>query len=70
MKPNHNLFVPNDGDIIEININNRTINLCVDENELQKRKENFKPYQNEVPKGYLSKYQKSVSQAHLGAIAQ
>ena len=59
-----------DGDIIEININNRTINLCVDENELQKRKENFKPYQNEVPKGYLSKYQKSVSQAHLGAIAQ
>ena len=59
-----------DGDIIEININERTINLCVDEEELNRRKETFKPYQNEVPKGYLSKYQRNVSQANKGAIAQ
>ena len=59
-----------DGDIIEININNRTINLCVSDEELAKRKENFKPYQNEVPRGYLSKYQRNVSQANKGAIAQ
>ena len=59
-----------DGDEIEININNRTINLCVSEEELNKRKENFTPYQNEVPKGYLAKYQRNVSQANLGAIAQ
>ncbi len=59
-----------DNDIIEIDINKRIINLKVDETELQRRKENFKPYQNEVPKGYLSKYQKSVSQANKGAIAQ
>ncbi len=59
-----------DGDIIEIDINKRTINLKVDDETLNKRKENFKPYQNEVPKGYLSKYQKSVSQANKGAIAQ
>ena len=59
-----------DGDIIKIDINKRTINLMVDEETLAKRKENFKPYQNEVPKGYLSKYQKSVSQANKGAIAQ
>ena len=58
------------GDKIEIDINKRTINLCVDEKELERRKQNFKPYQNEVPKGYLSKYQKSVSQANKGAIAQ
>ena len=58
------------GDKIQIDINKRTINLLVDEAELQRRKENFKPYQNEVTKGYLSKYQKSVSQANKGAIAQ
>ena len=59
-----------DGDKIKIDINNRTIDLLVDEATLQKRKENFKPYVNEVPKGYLSKYQRSVSQANKGAIAQ
>lgn len=59
-----------DGDIITININKRTIDLEVDEETLAKRRENFKPYQNDVPKGYLSKYQKSVSQANFGAIAQ
>ena len=59
-----------DGDKIEININTRTINLLVSDEELNKRKETFTPYQNEVPKGYLSKYQRSVSQANKGAIAQ
>jgi len=58
------------GDKIQIDINKRTINLLVSDEELQKRKENFKPYQNEVERGYLSKYQKSVSQANKGAIAQ
>ena len=58
------------GDKIEININKRTINLLISDEELNKRKENFKPYQNEVLKGYLSKYQRSVSQADKGAIAQ
>ena len=58
------------GDKIQIDINKRTINLLVSDEELQKRKENFTPYQNEVTKGYLSKYQKSVSQANKGAIAQ
>ena len=58
------------GDKIEININKRTINLLISDEELNKRKENFKPYQNEVLKGYLSKYQRSVSQADKGAIAE
>jgi dihydroxy-acid dehydratase len=59
-----------DGDIIEININERTINLCVDEEELNRRKENFKPYINEIPKGYLSKYQRNVLQANKGALVE
>ena len=59
-----------DGDIIEININKRTIDLKISEEEFEKRKKNFAPYINEVPKGYLSKYQRNVSQANFGAIAQ
>ena len=59
-----------DGDKIQIDINKRTINLLVDDDELNRRKETFVPYQNEVPKGYLAKYQRSVSQANKGAIAQ
>ncbi len=59
-----------DGDKIQIDINKRTINLLVDDDELNKRRETFVPYQNEVPKGYLAKYQRSVSQANKGAIAQ
>lgn len=58
------------GDIIEININQRTINLNISKEEFEKRKANFKPYINEVPKGYLSKYQRNVSQANKGAIAE
>ncbi|MBQ7288060.1 MAG: dihydroxy-acid dehydratase, partial [Candidatus Gastranaerophilales bacterium] len=42
----------------------------VSDEELAKRKENFKPYINEIPKGYLSKYQRNVSQANKGALAE
>lgn len=59
-----------DGDKIQIDINKRTINLLVSDEELNERRKTFVPYQNEVPKGYLAKYQRSVSQANKGAIAQ
>ncbi|MBQ2984200.1 MAG: dihydroxy-acid dehydratase [Candidatus Gastranaerophilales bacterium] len=59
-----------DGDEIKIDINKRTIDLLVSDEVLEARKANFKPYVNEVPKGYLAKYQRNVSQANKGAIAQ
>ena len=59
-----------DGDIIKIDINKRLINLDITEEEMEKRKAEFKPYINEIPKGYLSKYQRNVSQANFGAIAE
>lgn len=59
-----------DGDIIKIDINKRTINLDITQEEMEKRKAEFKPYINEIPKGYLSKYQRNVSQANFGAIAE
>ncbi len=56
------------GDKIKIDINKRTINLLVDEDELEKRRKEFKPVQKDVPKGFLTKYAKTVQGANLGAI--
>ena len=55
------------GDKIKININNRTLILDVPEEELNKRKENLKPFINKA-KGYLGKYSRSVQDASHGAI--
>lgn len=55
------------GDRIKIDINNRTIELLVDESELDKRRKNLKPF--ELSKsGYLARYAKTVQSASVGAI--
>ena len=56
------------GDIIEININERTLNLKVSENELEIRRKNFKPQKQRITTGYLSKYARTVQDASHGAI--
>ncbi|MCD4703347.1 MAG: dihydroxy-acid dehydratase [Methanosarcinaceae archaeon] len=58
-----------EGDIIEINIPDRTLDLLVSEEELQKRAATFKPLVKEV-KGYLARYRKTVSSANKGAIRE
>lgn len=60
------LALVEDGDIIELDVENRKIDLLVEENELKRRKEIWK--QPELPeRGYRKLYAKSVLQAHLGA---
>ncbi len=59
-----------DGDRIKIDINKRTIDLLVDEEEIKRRKMNFTPKTKEVEKGFLTKYAKTVSGAQKGAITQ
>lgn len=56
------------GDKIQININKRTINLLVDEDELEARRKTYTPVKKDVPKGFLTKYAKTVQGANLGAI--
>lgn len=56
-----------DGDIIEIDIPSRKLDLHVPEAELIKRKEKFIPREKEVT-GYLARYRKLVSSANKGAI--
>jgi dihydroxy-acid dehydratase len=57
-----------DGDIIEININNRTLNLKVPDEVLEKRKSSLKPHVLKIKSGYLAKYARTVQDASHGAI--
>jgi dihydroxy-acid dehydratase len=57
-----------EGDIIEIDIPARSISLKVSDNELEKRKTNFKPLIKKIESSYLRRYQKIVSSASKGAI--
>lgn len=56
------------GDEIEIDIINRTINLLVDDNELQRRKNELKPFVLKAKSGYLYKYAQNVTDASHGAL--
>lgn len=56
------------GDKIKIDINKRTINLLVNEQELEKRRNELKPFESKEKSGYLARYSKTVQSASLGAI--
>lgn len=56
------------GDIIEIDLTNRTIELEVDEVELAKRKSQLKPFEPKIKKGYLARYSKLVTSASTGGV--
>ena len=55
------------GDKIKIDINNRTLDLLVSDEELEERKKNLKPFITKA-KGYLGKYSRTVQDASHGAI--
>ena len=62
-----NIAIVQDGDIIEIDIPNRTINIKISDEEIEARKAKLEPHKIEV-KGYLRKYAMHVSSADRGAI--
>lgn len=57
-----------EGDLIEIDIPNRSISLKVDDSELENRRGTFKPLVKKVKSSYLRRYQQIVSSASKGAI--
>ena len=57
-----------DGDKVSIDINKRTMNLLVSDEELKKRREKLKPFELKCNSGYLAKYAKNVQDASHGAI--
>ncbi len=57
-----------DGDRIKIDTVNRTLDLLVDEAELEKRKAGWKPLPHKYTRGVLAKYSKVVGSASKGAV--
>lgn len=56
-----------EGDMIDIDITNNSIQLLVSDEELEERKKGFEPKKLEV-KGYLKKYASMVTSANTGAV--
>ncbi|MGN1458295.1 MAG: dihydroxy-acid dehydratase [Acutalibacteraceae bacterium] len=59
-----------DGDIISIDINANTINLKISDEEMEKRRAEWKPRQPEITTGYLARYASLVTSANRGAILE
>ena len=59
-----------EGDTIEIDIDNLSIQLDVSDEELSRRKAAWKPHQPKVTTGYLARYQAMVTSGNRGAILE
>jgi dihydroxy-acid dehydratase len=57
-----------DGDLVEIDIPNRRLHLAVDDAELARRREHWKPAEKPVPEGYMQRYRRWVRPACEGAV--
>lgn len=55
------------GDMIALDVYDRSLQLLVDDEELAKRNAAWKPTHIEATRGYVQLYQQHVEQAHLGA---
>lgn len=63
-----NLALVEEGDIIDIDIPNRTMNVRVSEEQLSVRRQNWVKPAPRVTRGYLARYAKMVSSASTGAV--
>lgn len=57
-----------EGDLIHININENLIEVLVDDETFEKRKEGFVPKECEIKSGYLLRYRELVTGANTGAV--
>ncbi|MCH8326832.1 MAG: dihydroxy-acid dehydratase [Bacteroidetes bacterium] len=58
----------NNGDIITININNKTLNVELSDEEIERRLKALPLFEPKIKKGYLARYSKMVTSASTGAI--
>ncbi|MGX9134700.1 dihydroxy-acid dehydratase [Rummeliibacillus sp. JY-2-4R] len=56
------------GDIISIDLTNRTIELNVSDEILEQRKAQLQPFEPKIKKGYLARYSKLVTSASTGGV--
>jgi len=57
-----------EGDLIEIDIPGRKLNILVDNQELEKRRKEWQPPEPKVNHGYLARYAQLVTSASEGAV--
>jgi dihydroxy-acid dehydratase len=57
-----------DGDIIELDLINRKIELKISDEEMERRRANWKGFEPKVKTGYLARYSKLVTSASTGGI--
>jgi dihydroxy-acid dehydratase len=57
-----------DGDLIEIDLDNRALNLLVEPEEVQRRLDALAPFSTNIPSRWLRRYAKLVSSASTGAV--
>jgi dihydroxy-acid dehydratase len=59
-----------EGDMIDIDINSNSLNLRVSDEELAKRKAEWKPRKPKITTGYLARYAAMVTSGNRGAILE
>ncbi|WP_294492708.1 dihydroxy-acid dehydratase [Anaerosporobacter sp.] len=59
-----------EGDIIKIDINANTLDMDVSDEELERRRANWKPRQPKITTGYLARYAAMVTSGNRGAILE
>jgi dihydroxy-acid dehydratase len=62
------IAIVEEGDIIQININKKTLNVKLSDEEIKKRLEKVKHPQPKIKTGYMARYAKLVSSADKGAV--
>jgi len=62
------IAIVHNGDLIEINIPKRELNLKLTAEEIKKRLSLWKVHQPKIKEGYLARYSKQVSSANTGAV--
>lgn len=60
----------NEGDMIEVDLDERRLELKVDEKEIEERRKNWKAPEPKIKTGWLSRYAKVVTNAGTGAIVR
>jgi len=61
-----NLALVQNGDMIEVDVPNRSLNLMVSDEELAKRRKDWQPEDLGYHRGYVQMYIRDVEEAHLG----
>ena len=57
-----------DGDIIELDMNNRSMNVLISDEELEKRRAEWPGFEPKITRGYLARYSHLVTNASMGGV--